>query len=64
MQAASTWACTQYMVHESFAMSMRVLWVWTTVLFPSPDFLSLFGSRIKQDRRVDRREALVDSAKC
>ena len=45
-------------------MSMRVLWVWTTVLFPSPDFLSFFGSRIKQDRRVDRREALVDSAKC
>lgn len=50
-------------VRESFAYSTRVLWVWTTVLFPSPNFLSLFGSLIKQDRRADRRETLVDSAK-
>lgn len=46
-------------------MSIRVLCVWTTtVLFPSPFFLSLFGSLINQDRRADRRETLVDSAKC
>lgn len=38
---------------------MRVLWTR-----PVSIFLCLFGPLIKQDRRADRRETFVDSAKC